>query len=81
MERAKNMLKDLQTPLESFQRIFYGVWNKQVCTYHVESRKRVSVGGMELSSGEVIPEIESDKGFLEADEIIHTKMKDKIQKE
>ena len=41
---------------------------------------------MELSSGEVIPELESDKGYkylgiLEADDIMHTDMKDKIKKE
>ena len=46
----------------------------------------VSVGGMELSSREVIPELESDKGYkyfdiLEADDIMHIKMKDKIKKE
>ena len=44
------------------------------------------VGGMELSSEEVIPELESDKvykyvGTLEATDITHTGMKDKIQKE
>ena len=48
--------------------------------------KLVSVGGMELSSGEVIPEPESDKGckylrILEANNIMHTGIKDKIQKE
>ena len=52
----------------------------------MKAGKRVSVGGMELSSGEVIPELESDKGYkylliLEADGIMHTKMKDKIKKE
>ena len=46
----------------------------------------VSVGGMELSSREVIPELESDKGYkyfgiLEIDDIMHIKMKDKIKKE
>ena len=44
------------------------------------------VGGMKLSSGEVIPELESDKdykylGNLKANNIMHTEMKDKIQKE
>ena len=48
--------------------------------------KLVSVGGMELSSGEVIPELLSDKGYkylgiLEADDLMHTKMKDKIKEE
>ena len=47
--------------------------------------KLVSVGGMELSSGEVIPELESDKGYkylrtLRADDIKHTEI-DKIKKE
>ena len=48
--------------------------------------KLVSVGGMELSTGEGIPELESDKGYkylgiLETDDIMHTEMKDKIKKE
>ena len=45
-----------------------------------------SVGGMELSSGEVIPELESDKGYkyidiFEANDIMHIEMKNKNQKE
>ena len=41
---------------------------------------------MELSTGEGIPELESGKGYkylgiLEADDIMHTEMKDKIKKE
>ena len=41
---------------------------------------------IQLSSGGVIPELESDKGYkyygiLEANNTIHTEMKDKIQKE
>ena len=45
----------------------------------MKARKLVSVDGMKLSSGEV------DKGynylgFLEADNIMHTKMKDRIKK-
>ena len=49
----------------------------------MKSGKLVSVGGIELSSGEVIPELESDKGYkylviLEADNIMHTKIKGKI---
>ena len=52
----------------------------------MKAGKLVSVGGMELSSGKVIPEPESDKGYkyfgiLEADDIMHTDMKDKIKKE
>ena len=52
----------------------------------MKARKPVSVGGMELSSGEVIPELESDKcykylGILEANDIMHTEMEDKIQRE
>ena len=51
----------------------------------ITGRKLVSVGGMELSSGKVIPELELDKGYkylvtLEADDIMHTKMKDKTKK-
>ena len=50
----------------------------------MKAGKLVSVGGMELSSGEVIPELVSDKGYkylgiLEADDLMHTKMKDKIK--
>ena len=52
----------------------------------MKAGKLVSVGGMELSSGELIPELESEKGYkylgiLEADDIMHTEMKDKIKKE
>ena len=48
--------------------------------------KLVSVGGMNFSSGEVIPELESNEGYkylgiLEANDIAHTEMKVKIQKE
>ena len=54
----------------------------------MKAGKLVGVGGMELSSGEAIPELESDEGYkyfvfgiLEADDIMHTEMKDKIKKE
>ena len=55
-----------------------------ICT--IKARKLVSVGGMELLSGEVIPELKSEKGYkhfsiLEANEIMHTEIKDKIKKE
>ena len=51
----------------------------------VKARKLVSVGGMKISSEEVILELELDKGYkylviLEANGIMHTEMKDKIQK-
>ena len=41
---------------------------------------------MELSSGEVIPELKSEKGYkqfsvLVANDIMHTEIKDKIKKE
>ena len=57
-----------------------------MCTCHSESKKFVRVGGLKLSSGELIPELESDKGYqylgiLEANYIMLTEMKDKIQKE
>ena len=47
----------------------------------MKAGKLVSVGGMELPSGEVIPELESDKGYkylviLEANDIMHAEMKD-----
>ena len=52
----------------------------------MKAGKLVSVGGMELLSGGLIPELESDNGYknldiLEANNIMHTEMKDKIQKE
>ena len=52
----------------------------------ITGRKLVSVGGMELPSGKVIPELELDRGYkyfgtLEADDIMHTKMKDRTKKE
>ena len=52
----------------------------------IKAQKIFSVGGMELSSGEVIPELKSEKGYkhfsiLEANDIMHTEIKDKIKKE
>ena len=52
----------------------------------MKAGKLASVAGMERSSGEVIPELESDKGYkylgiLETIDIIRTEMKDKIQRE
>ena len=57
------------------------------CAYvRMKPGKLVSVGGMKLSSGEVIPELESNEGYkylgiLEANDIAHTEMKVKIQRE
>ena len=57
------------------------------CAYvTIKAQKLFSVGGMELSSGEVIPELKSEKGYkhfsiLEANGIMHTEIKDKIKKE
>ena len=55
---------------------------------HVTMKEKqfVSVGGMELSFGEVILELESEKcykylGIFEVNYIMHTEMKDKILKE
>ena len=52
----------------------------------MKAGKLVSVGGMDFLSREVIPELESDKVYiyldiLEANDIMHTEVKDKIQKE
>ena len=52
----------------------------------MKAGKFISVDGMELLSGEVIPELESDKGYkylviLEANDIMGTEIKDNIQKE
>ena len=56
------------------------------CTHvTMKAEKLVSAGGMELSSGEVIQELESDKGYkylgiLEANDIMHTEMKVKSRR-
>ena len=52
----------------------------------MKAGKLVSFGGMEISSWKVISELESDKGYkylgiLEAGDIMHIEMKDKIKKE
>ena len=52
----------------------------------MKAGKLVSFGGMELSSWEAISELESDKGYkylgiLEAGDIMHIEVKDKIKKE
>ena len=52
----------------------------------MKAEKLVSADGMKLSSGEVIPGLESGKGYkylgiLEANDIMHTEIKDKIEKE
>ena len=52
----------------------------------MKAGKFVIVGGMELSPGEEMPEVESDKGYeylsiLEINNIMHTEMKEEIQKE
>ena len=57
------------------------------CGYiNLKKGKVVSKGGMELTDGEIIAEIDSGKGYkylgvIEADDILHTKMKDVIRKE
>lgn len=60
-----------------------------ICRYaHITMKagKFVCVSEIELSSGEVIPELEPDKdhkylGILKVNNIMHTERKDKIQKE
>ena len=52
----------------------------------MKALKIVSIGRMELSSGEVIAELGSGKGYkylgiLGADDIMHIEMKDKTKKE
>ena len=52
----------------------------------IDAGKLVRVNGMELSSGKVLPELESDKGskclgILEAHDMIHTEIKDRITEE
>ena len=56
------------------------------CTHvTMKAGKLVSAGGMELPSGEVVQELESDKGYkylgiLEANDIMHTEMKVKSRR-
>ena len=52
----------------------------------MKTGKLVNVGGIEVSSGEVIPELASEKGYkylgiLEANAIMYTEVKDMIKKE
>ena len=77
METAKKKLKDLQTPFA----MEFGI---SKCV-HVTTKagKLVSAGGIELSSGEVIPEADKCSKYLdilEANDIMHIEMKDKTQK-
>ena len=84
MGTAKKRLKDLQTPLRIFSKDIAMEFGINKCAHvTMKAGKLVSVVGMELLSGEVIPELGSDKGdkhlgILEANDIIHTEMKDKI---
>ena len=81
--------KRLTTPLESFGRKLLWSLCELLCKCALVAKKagkHVSVGRMELSSGEVIPELKSDKGYKnldisEANDITHSEMKDKIQNE
>ena len=65
-------------------RMEFGVYK---CAHVIMKRgKIVNTGGIELTSGERIEELESEKdykylGILEADDIMHDKMKDSIGKE
>ena len=78
-ERLKNtvriFLKDITTE--------FGI---SKCTHvTMKPRKLVSIGKMELLSGEVVPELQPDKGYkylvvLEVNDIMPTEMKGKIQK-
>ena len=76
-----------QTPLESFRKDIAMEFGISKCAHvTMKAGKFVSVGGMELSSREVIPELVSDKGYkylgiLKANNTMHIEMKDKIQKE
>ena len=64
--------------------IYFGI--SKCAHVTMKAGKLVSVGGMELFSGEEMPELESDKGYkylsiLETNNIMHAEMKDEIQKE
>ena len=58
---AEKRLKDLQTTLESFITMKFGI--NKCAQVTLKTGKLVSVGEMELSSGEVIPELESEKSY------------------
>ena len=50
----------------------------------MKAGKLASVAGVERSSGEVIPELESDKGYkylsiLEANDVMHTEMRSNLE--
>ena len=68
---VRNFLKDIAME--------FGV--RKSVHFTMKARKILSVGGIELSSGEVVQELESDKGckylgILESNAIMHTEMKD-----
>ena len=50
----------------------FGIINYAHAT--MKARKPVSVGGMELSSGEVIPELESDKCYRKMKQLTSSKL-------
>ena len=87
MEIAKKKLKDRYKHRYNLSKNIAMEFGISKCSHAtMKAGKLVSVGGIELSSGEVIPELESDKGYkylgiLKADDIMHTAMKDKIKKE
>ena len=81
---SKNEAKRLANPARIFSKdiaIDFGI--NKCARVTMKGRKLVSVGGLELSSGEVIPDPESYKdyknlGIFDTNDIIHTEMKIKI---
>ena len=73
----------LTNTVRIFSKEFTMEFGMRKCAYvTMKAGKLVSVGGMRPSSGEVIPELKSDKGYkylgiLKANHIMHTKKKDK----
>ena len=86
-ENSKKEAERLTNTVRNFSKDIAMEFGISKCSHvTTKARKLVSIDGMELLSGEVIPELEPDigckyLGILEAEDIMHTKMKDKIKKE
>ena len=83
-EKEAEVLKNTTSVFTNDIKMEFGIAK---CTYiNLKKGKVVSKGGMELTDGEIIDEITSDKGYkylgvIEAEDILHTKMKNVVRKE
>ena len=80
---SKKEAERLRNTVRIFSKDIAVEFDLRKCAYVImKAGKLISVGGIELSSGEVIPDkVYKYLGILEANEIMHTDMKDKIQKQ